>query len=542
MPTPKQTPGAVLFPINLTAPAFNGLTLEASGNTLGPEWATELNNAVFDSTGRPSARKGWLTETSSPDNELILRIFEYFKADGTSEILFSTDSDINKTVDNPASVKGSLTITDGNIKFVNFNDKCIAFGIGTGGVPAVYTTSGTFADVAAATGVRPTGRVGTAAFGRIWGVDTDGKTIRYSALLDETKWATDDGGGIIDFSNVWPAGQDSIVAIEEFGGDLIVFGSRNTVIMTDGKGSALGIEPDDMYVSDTIPGLGAISQFAITRAVGDLWYLTNQGLTSLGREIAVRSTEFTNLTKQVQTQTIDWLATEGDVDDITLEYSPEDSFVILNFPTSDKQIVFDTRAQLQDGTYRITTWTSVLQTCHYNNKLKKLQGSLTGTVGEIFKYSGAKDDDDNYIFTYLSGWLNLGEESNLYLKFVKRMTSFVLVEANVTVSHTVQYDFGTSTFSVDKTATRARAIEWGQFEWSDGSANSSGGVWNTEDPTAVAGVDIAEWGGGASITTLDVAMKSGGQYIKVGLSLNTNAGTFALQQINLFAKVGRLAT
>lgn len=542
MPTPKSTPGALLFPINLTAPAFNGLTLEASGNTLGPEWATELNNAVFDSTGRPSARKGWVTETSSADSEIILRIFEYFKADGTSEILFSTDDDINKTVDNPASVKGSLTITDGNIKFVNFNDKCIAFGIGTGGVPAVYTTGGTFADVAAASGVRPTGRVGTAAFGRIWGVDTDGKTIRYSALLDETKWSTSDGGGIIDFSNVWPAGQDSIVAIEEFGGDLIVFGSRTTVIMTDGAGSALGIEPDDMYVSDTIPGLGAVTQFAITRAVGDLWLLSNQGVTSLGRELQVKSTEFTNLSKQVQTQTIDWLATEVDEDDITMEYSPENSFVVLNFPTSDKQVVFDVRAPLGDGTYRITTWTSDLQTCHYNHSLKKLQGSLTNTVGEIFNYGGSLDKTANYIFSYLSGWLNLGEEQNLYLKFVKRMTSFILVEANVTVSHTVQYDFGTSKFTVDVLASRARAIEWGQFEWSDGSSGSEGGVYNVDDASAVAGVDIAEWGGGATIKTLDVAMKSGGQYIKVGLSVNTNAGTFSLQQINLFAKVGRLAT
>lgn len=472
MPTPKSTPGALLFPINLTAPAFNGLTLEASGNTLGPEWATELNNAVFDSTGRPSARKGWVTETSSADSEIILRIFEYFKADGTSEILFSTDDDINKTVDNPASVKGSLTITDGNIKFVNFNDKCIAFGIGTGGVPAVYTTGGTFADVAAASGVRPTGRVGTAAFGRIWGVDTDGKTIRYSALLDETKWSTSDGGGIIDFSNVWPAGQDSIVAIEEFGGDLIVFGSRTTVIMTDGAGSALGIEPDDMYVSDTIPGLGAVTQFAITRAVGDLWLLSNQGVTSLGRELQVKSTEFTNLSKQVQTQTIDWLATEVDEDDITMEYSPENSFVVLNFPTSDKQVIFDVRAPLGDGTYRITTWTSDLQTCHYNHSLKKLQGSLTNTVGEIFNYGGSLDKTANYIFSYLSGWMNLGEEQNLYLKFVKRMTSFILVEANVTVSHTVQYDFGTSKFTVDVLASRARAIEWGQFEWSDGSSGS----------------------------------------------------------------------
>lgn len=541
MPTPKFTPGAVLFPINLTAPAFNGLSLEASGQTLGPEWATKLDNAVFDSSGRPAARKGWTTETTSADNELYMRIFEYYKADGSSELLWSSDSDINKTVANPASVKGSLTISDGNIKFVNFNDKVIAFGIGTGGIPTVYTGT-SFADVAVNSGTRPTGGIGTAAFGRLWVTDTDGKTIRYSALLDETRWATADGGGTIDMSNVWPAGQDDIVAIEEFGGDLIVFGSFNTVIMTDGRGSALGIEPLDLYVSDTIPGLGAVGQFAITRAVGDLWLLTNHGVTSLGRELQQKSTEFTNLTKQVQTQVLQWVKDATQTNDITLAYSPSESFVVLIFPDSDKQIVFDVRATLGDGTYRLTTWTSDLQTATFNRKLRKLQGSLTGTVGEIFNYSGSKDNDNNFIFSYLSGWLNLGEELNLYLKFIKRMTSFVLVEANVTIISEVQYDFGQKTFQVSKLATRAKTIEWGQFEWSSGVADATGGVWNKDDASAVAGVDMAEWGGGAHVQTLDVAMKSGGQYIKVGLSVNTNAGTFALQQINLFAKVGRLAT
>ena len=83
MPTPQFTPGARIFPINLTAPAFQGLTLEASGSTLGPEWATALDNAVFDSVGRPASRKGFTTETSSAGSAVHMRIFEYYKADGT---------------------------------------------------------------------------------------------------------------------------------------------------------------------------------------------------------------------------------------------------------------------------------------------------------------------------------------------------------------------------------------------------------------------------------------------------------------------------
>jgi hypothetical protein len=509
MPTPKFTPGAQLFPINLTAPAFNGLTLEASGSTLGVEWATVLDNAVFDAQGRPAARKGWTTETGTPTADIYMRIFEYYKADGTSELIFSSDTDIDNDTTTPTSIKGALTITDGNIKFANFNDKCIAFGIGTAGKPAVYTGT-TFADITVNSGTAPTSGIGTSAFGRLWAVDTDGKTLRYSALLDETRWAAADGG--------------------------VVFGSRNTVIMTDGAGAALGVEPTDLYVSDTIPGLGCLTQFGVCRAQGDLWLLSPEGVTSLGRELQQKSTSFTNLSKQAQSQVQNWGNSEGDINDITMEYNPEDSFVLLNFPTVNKQVCFDTRSRLQDGTYRLTTWSADTQTIHYNSFAKKLQGSLTGTVGEIFNYSGSTDDTVAYIFGYESGWLNLGEENNLYLKFVKRMTSFVLVEANVTVNHKVEYDFGTKSFTLSKLAERARVIEWGLAEW------GSNGVYSTADSSAVAGEDIAEWGGGASIRTLDVQPKSGGQYIKVGITVNTNSGTFALQQINLYAKVGRINT
>jgi hypothetical protein len=318
MPTPKFTPGAQLFPINLTAPAFNGLTLEASGSTLGVEWATVLDNAVFDAQGRPAARKGWTTETGTPTADIYMRIFEYYKADGTSELIFSSDTDIDNDTTTPTSIKGALTITDGNIKFANFNDKCIGFGIGTDGIPAVYTGT-TFADITVNSGTAPTSGIGTSAFGRLWAVDTDGKTLRYSALLDETRWAAADGGGSIDFSKVWPAGQDDIVAVEEFGGNLVVFGSRNTVIMTDGAGAALGVEPTDLYVSDTIPGLGCLTQFGVCRAQGDLWLLSPEGVTSLGRELQQKSTSFTNLSKQAQSQVQNWGNSEGDINDITME-------------------------------------------------------------------------------------------------------------------------------------------------------------------------------------------------------------------------------
>ena len=536
MPTPKFTPGAQLFPISLTSPAFFGVNLEQQASILGKEWATILDNAVFDTQGLPAARNGWQTLTTTVGTGTIMRIFEFFKADGTSDLIFSTDTDILNTVSAPTSIKGSLSITDGNIKFANFNDKAIAFGVGTGGIPAVKTT-GNFADITVNSGTAPTSGIGTAAFGRLWAVDTDGKTIRFSALLDETRWAVVDGGGVIDFSKVWPSGQDDIVAIEEFGGDLIVFGSNNTVVMTDGQGSSLGIDPLALFVSDTIPGQGALSQFAIARAAGDLWVLTATGVVGLQRELVQKSTPITNLSKNQQSKIISLIASETDLDDLSMEYSPKHTFVVLNFPSSNVQLIWDTRLPLQDGTFRATTWSSDVQTIHYERSGTRLVGSLTGTVGEVLNYTGFSDDGTSYIFDYESGWLDLGEELNIFLKFVKRLTSFVFVQFNTTITFKVLYDFSGKVFSLDKTATAARGIaEWGLFEW------GSNGVYNINDGTAVAGTDVAEWSGSVTISTIDASVGGSGQYIKVGLSLDTSSGSFALQQINLYAKVGRNAT
>lgn len=151
-------------------------------------------------------------------------------------------------------------------------------------------------------------------------------------------------------------------------------------------------------------------------------------------------------------------------------------------------------------------------------------------------HTGFDDNAVSYFFDYESGWLDLGEEMNNYLKFVKRLTSFVFVEENVEITHKVAYDFGADSYSLQKSALGGKASEWGQFEW------GANGVYDVDDASAVAGTDVAEWASSIQLRTLDAPMGRSGQYIQVGLSLNTQAGEFALQQINLYAKVGRIAT
>jgi len=535
MPTQRQHGGAQLVPINLTSPAFFGLNTEQAGSILGPEWATVLRNAVFDSSGRPSARKGWNTLTTVPAAGAIKRVFEYWQADTTSDVIFTTDNDILRNTGVPVSIAGSLTITDGNIMFGNFNNDVVAFGVGTGGIPAIYTGTGTFNDIVVNSGTAPTGNIGTAAFGRLWITDANRSTIRYSALLDSTRWDAADGGGVIDMHNIWPAGTDTIVAITEFGGDLIIFGENTTVIATDGAGASLGIDPTQLYVSDTIPGVGAISQFGITRAAGDLWVLTESGVVGLRREIVQRSTPTSNISKNVQSSLLEFLRLEQDVNDVTLVHSPVEDFVLAIFPTANRTVCFDTRFFLDDGTARVTTWSLPLRTAVYITDSQDLYGALDGTDGEVMRYAGNDDASSTYSFTYESGFLDLGEEAAIFLKFVKRLTSFVFIQTNTNVTHTLEYDFGADSFSDTRATTGSAPSEYNISEFGPNGSRDPG------DGTLIAGIDTAEYSGGVVLRVIPVPTGGGGQYIKVGLTVDTNNAKFALQQINLFARIGRMA-
>lgn len=528
-----------LLPISLVAPAFKGLNLELSGGILGPEWATTLDNIVFDANGRPTARKGWSVIHNTASTDVVKRVFEY-RAASTTAYTISAHDDGGGTVtlyEGTTNRTGTLTPSDGNIKFANFNDSVVAFGIGTGGIPAIKTGTGNFADITVNAGTAPTGGVGTSAFGRLWAVDSDGKTLRYSALLDETRWDTANGGGSIDFSRVWPSGQDTIVAIEELAGDLIVFGKRDTVVVSDGSASELGLDPTTIYVSDTLPGVGAISQFAITRAAGDLWVMTRSGLVSLQREIVQKSTPINNISRNVQSQVVTLQNAESDYDDITLVYNPVDSFVLCIFPGSDLHLCFDTRAPMEDGSFRCSTWSGDLQTAHWMIEANKLYGSLTGTVGDVVQYQTNSDISTSYAVDYESGWIDMGQELNNYIKMVKRMTSFVYITESVVATHKVAFDFGLGEQNLQKSAVGGGSAQWGLAEW------GSNGVYNVNDTTLVAGTDVSEWSGASTtLNTMDAPLGGSGQYIQVGIRLDTASGEFSLQQINLFAKVGRLAT
>lgn len=514
--------GAKLQHIPLATPGFMGLNTEAASSLLGPEWATELQNAVVDDSQRLAARLGWEDKTTTPNADAFINGFEYSQHDGSVEIIIATDNaTIVRSTDEGVSfadVTGTAVFTSGKWKFINFADNVV--GIQDGKAPIVYagTSFAPIVDVNA-----PTGGAGTSFAGRLWIVDTDGYTLKYSALLDETDWTSADSGSM-DFQNVWK-GTDTIQAVHPHNGALMIFGKRNIIVLTDGQGSTLGIDPTQAYVADIISGVGCISQESVQAVDGDLWFISESGLMSLGRLLQERSNPLNNLSKNVRSALVaDLNLSDFDLTDLRSVYSPKDRFYLLSLPRVSgatevgKAWVFDTRALMQDGAARcLGTWTGLIPTVLFRRQDDTIFSANRANEGELFQYQGQDDDLASYEFIYRSGWTDLGAPG--ILKILKRFGGVFFADQATTVGFKWAFDFE----QIYSTRTRVFAGTASDSSWNFG-------LWET-----------AVWAGGTALREGKVVPQGTGKYIKWGIDVTINGQTFSIQQLELFAKLGRLS-
>jgi len=501
-----------------------GLNKQSEASILPPVWATEATNCVFDEAGRLAARKGYTVVTSSAisGSPTVDQIVEMRKLDDSTIIVFSTsNSKLYKDPSSPADITGTATVTVGsNWQFVNFNGKL--YGFQQGEQPIVYDGTTSFADLVAASGTAPTGNCGLSFAGRLWGSTSNNQVLKYSALLDATKWANADGAGSFDLTSVWPNGTDSIQALAVFNGQLVIFGRNSILFYTDGTGSALGINPANAYVSDFTGSLGCIARDSVQEIEGsDMLFLSASGVQSLSKVIQEKSNPIDNVSKNIR----DYLNDSSQAETkskIRSCYSPEHSFYLLSFPTAQKTFCFDTSGRLQDGSLRATEWRLYpIALAHtYSGTVYMALASVAGKVGT---YSGYLDNTSTYDMAYSSPWLDLGGETGEmvnYLKIIKNITSTVFTGVETPVALKWDIDFAGSFNSATGTTGEAEGdAEWGEDEWG-----------------------LGEWSGGSvALSKINVSTYGTGQFYRIGLQTTINNSPFAVQQINLFTKIGRLA-
>lgn len=506
--------------IDLVAPGFKGLNLSQSGGILSPEYATLATNFIIDDSGRLGARDGITDVTTTPISPAVpvRDIFEYRRQDGTAEIILSYDGGISNSVTDPegSDISGAVTDADGHWWFQNFNDKVIGFQDGL--TPIVYNGTGTFATIVAASGTAPTGHIGLAAYGRVWGLDADLQTIKYSATLDETDWGGLDAG-LIDMSKVWTDGTDIVTGLAAFNGAFVVFGRRHIVFWRDESSSAvLGIDPGTMTVSDIITGTGTTSHHTI-HPVGesDLLFLSSNGVQSLKRLTEERSNPLLSLTKKVRPRLLNYLVSE-DLDHVKAAYDPYNGFYLLTLPVSGVTFVLDQKKRYEDEDGDelsvITMWdtsaTSLLVTTdniiYFNT-----------TSGYVSEYRGDTDRGVEIRVKYQSPWLDLGEDFANRLKMLKRLGAILFIRNQTNVIFKWFIDFSTTANTKTIALTGSASSEWGSAEWGE-----------------------AEWNGGLALRILRTPARGRFQYIRIAIEADVN-GEFALQQSELFAKIGRLA-
>ncbi|MDE2097353.1 MAG: hypothetical protein KGL39_08930 [Patescibacteria group bacterium] len=487
---------------------------------LGPEWAVQASNAVFDTSARLAARKGWLNQTTTPitGTPSISQLHELVKLDGTTQIIGAANNKLYLGVSSPSDITGTATVTANNWQFVNFNGKC--YGFQQGMAPIVYDGSTAFANLAATdAGTIPQGNCALVHSGRIWAAGSDKQTIQYSALLDATKWATASGAGSIDMTSVWPGDMDVIQAMAFYNGRMIVFGKNRIVIFADSTGSPLGINPNNLYVVDTVIGVGCIARDSVQQIEGgDILFLSSSGLESLQRVVIEKSNPLNNLSRNVR----DYLALNlvgADLTQIRSVYSPENAFYLLSIPTSGLVLCFSTIVRMEDGSLRVTEWDSFVPSAMFRSLDTNIYASLGATTGgQIGVYSGYQDNNNSYTFQYSSGWMNAGEDIAQYFKILKSIAALLYISAAANVTLTWAFDFVPPVYSQGIVLTSPGASQWGIMQY---------------------GID--DWSGGLALQDLIVSTSGYGQYIQIGLQATINGADVALQQFNLYTKIGRMA-
>ena len=524
---------ANVVPIDIVAPGAKGLNTEAANTLLDPKWATVALNAVVNRSGRMAARKGWASATTTgiSGDHLIDTLFEFLEEDGTSTVISCANNEIYKNLDDFTNVANNLTSTTAptadHWKFVNFNNKILGF---QRGHTAIVRTSGDFADQSLTTTGQPgsfdEGNEAVAAFGRVWMVDADLQTIRYSVLLDDTDYSSASGGGWIDMSSVWTQGMDEIVALAVIGSNLVCFGKNHIVLWADGSGSEIGLDPTNIEVVDTIEGTGCIARDSVANTgEGDLLFLSRHGVQSLGRVIESKSNPIVTLSKNVNADMLEAIkqsrASDAELDRVRAIHSPEQGMYIINFPTISKQFVFDTNHQFEDNdgaiVFPVTTW----------NLGGDIAGMVSLTGGQLYfgsngvvgLYSTNQDNGSAYDFQYESGWLDFGDpQLNHRLKMLKEILASVSI-GDGSIAWTWEFDFSGTTLQRLATYSGSTSAEFNVAEF-----------------------NVDEFSGAVTIQRKNLPAHGEGQFIKLGATASVNGFDMVVQHISIAPKIGRMVT
>jgi hypothetical protein len=506
---------------SISAPGFYGLNTQDSPLDLEAGFALVATNCIIDQYGRIGSRKGWARVNSSSGNlgaNDVGVIHELVQSDGTITVLFAGNNKLFKLDGSNAVVELTYggggtapTITASNWSCASLNGITYFFQVGHDPLifdPTVSTT--TYRRVTEKTGyvgTVPSANIVISAFGRLWVADTttDNVTIFFSDLLAGHVWSTGTSGRL-NIDRVWPNGADEITGLATHNNFLIIFGKRQILVY----GGAT--TPATISLSDTVGGIGCIARDSIQSTGKDVLFLSNSGVRSFARTIIEKSAPIGDLSKNVRSDFMAIIGSES-LSTIKTVYSETEAFYLLTLPTVKEVYCFDTRVQLQDGSFRVTVWNSIEPTA----LLSRRNGDvLIGKNGYIGKYSTYQDHTSAYRMQYYTNHADLGNANVTSL--LKRLKIVVIGGSNQFVTMKWGFDFNANYLSANALIPSQGVSEYGIGEY-----------------------NIAQYSDGVALQTLVVQASGSGKIVQTGYESNISGTSLSIQRIEIQSKDGKMS-
>jgi len=504
--------------VTIAAPGFAGINTQDSPLTQGAQWAAIADNCVVDRYGRIGARKGYAvltTDNTALGTDYVAALHEFVATDGTKVIFSAANNKIfSGTTTLVDETPGAYTITADDWQMATLNDHCFMFQ--RGHEPLCYEHSTTtllkMSDKTGYSGTAPQANAVIAAYGRLWAADVTANkyTVYWTDLLQGWDWATGSAGSI-DITEVWPRGQDEIVALAAHNNFLLIFGKECIVIYgTSASDGRLSDPTTDLYLQDVIEGIGCVSRHSIQPIGSDLLFLDASGVRSLARVIDERSLPIGDISRNVRRDIKDRISDE--TGEIFSTFSPEEGFYLVGFPSQMLVYCFDMRGLLEDGSARTTTWSGVpFTSAHYLQ-----DGTLFfGTTDGVTQYTLYTDDGSGYLMYYLSNPITF--DSPAVIKIPKQLDVTLIGGEGSNVTLLWSYDY------TDNNKTRTVSL-----------SNAGGSYYN------VAEYGLDEYSSSNTLSQTRVNLSGSGRALAVGMQTTVNGASIDVQEFNIQALIGRI--
>ena len=510
--------------VSISAPGFFGLNTQDSPLDLAAGFALVATNCVIDQFGRIGSRKGWARVNASAGDlgaNAPAVIHELVQTDGTLTILFAGNNKLFKLDSSNAVVELTYggggtapTITANNWSCASLNGITYFFQTGFDPLifdPAVSTT--TFRRVSEKSGyvgTVPSGNIAISAYGRLWVADTasDNTTVFFSDLLAGHVWSTGTSGSL-NTNLVWPNGADNITGLAAHNNFLIIFGQRQILVYSGAT------TPSTITLADTVAGIGCIARDSIQGTGKDVLFLSNSGVRSFARTVIEKSVPIGDLSKNVRSDFMNIVAGET-LANIKSVYSETEAFYLITLPFVKEVFCFDTRGQLQDGSFRVTTWDSIEPTALLSRRNGDL---LLGKTSYVAKYTGAQDDTSSYRLLYYTNHADLGNANVTSL--LKRLKVIVIGGTNQPVTMKWGFDFSTNYLSTNAQIPTQAVSEYGTAEY---GANAT---------------VVAQYANGVALQTLSVSASGSGKIVQTGYEADIDGAALSIQRIEIQSKDGK---